>query len=342
MAINLLDLPKTELHLHLEGAISPTTLLTLVNKYGTSKHIVEQEALAEQLRFRNFEQFLETWMWMTESVREPDDFILIAQGVAEHLATLGVVYAELHFSPPDFMRHGLDICSIATAVRTGLDSVESGPRVGLIIDLCRQYGPEAGARWLEEAAEVSTQAGIIGVGLGGPEHLAPPEPYEGLFRRAAELGFRRVAHAGEAASSESVWGALRKLGAERIGHGVRSIEDEDLIKYLAKNQIPIEVCPTSNVCTRAVASLKDHPIRLLFDAGVKITLSSDDPTFFCANIVDEYNLLRERFGFTDQELLQIARNGFEEAFLEENERKKLLTNFDQWRTLNHTENELVL
>lgn len=332
MAIDLVELPKTELHLHLEGAIPTSTLLALVRKYGTGTGIDGMAALLERLRFRDFAHFLETWMWMTDSVRELDDFELMAQGVAEGLAARGVVYAELHFSPPDFMRHGLTIAGIACAVRAGLEAAQAGPRVGLIADLCRQYGPEKGARWLDEAAEVAGPAGIVGIGLGGPEHLAPPEPYEAVFRRAAELGLRRVAHAGEAASSKSVWGALRELGAERIGHGVSSIEDPKLVRHLAEKQIPLEICLTSNLCTRVVASLEEHPIRSLFDAEVKITLSSDDPTFFGADIVDEYRLLRERCGFTDHELLRIARNGFEAAFLEESERRVQLASFDRWRS----------
>lgn len=337
MNINLLDLPKTELHLHLEGAIPPATLFSLVRKYDTTSSIGGIDELLERLRFRDFAQFLESWRWMTGLVRELDDFQLIATGVGEKLKALGVVYAELHFSPPDFMCHDLSISEIASAVRTGLAAVESGPRVGLIVDLCRQYGPEKGADWLEETAEVAEHAGIIGVGLGGPEHLAPPEPYETVFRRAAELGLRRVVHAGEAASSESVWGALRQLGAERIGHGVRSIEDPVLVNHLAANQIPVEVCLTSNVSTRAVPTLAAHPIRFLFDAGVKITLSSDDPTFFGTDIVEEYLLAREQFGFTDKELLRIARNGFEAAFLNENESSTLLASFDDWQRLHFTD-----
>ena len=212
----------------------------------------------------------------------------------------------------------------------GIDAAHAPIRIQLIVDLCRQYGPELGARWLEETAEVANEAGIVGVGLGGPEHLAPPEPYAPVYRRAAELGLRRVAHAGEAASAESVWGAIHALGVERIGHGTRSVEDPKLVAYLRDRQIPVEVCLTSNVRTGVIQRMEAHPIRQLFEAGVRITLSSDDPTFFGSDIVGEYTLLRDLFGFSDQEIVQIARNGFEAAFLSSEHKTALLYDLDTW------------
>lgn len=326
--LDLETLPKTELHLHLEGATPPDVLLELVHKYGGTHEARDHAHLAERLTYRDFPHFLDTWRWMCRFVREYEDFTRMAHGVAKNLAAQHVRYAELHFSPPDFLGHGMSVAGIARAVRAGLDQAGE-PEVALIMDLCRQYGPGNGHRWLAELAEVADEAGVVGVGLGGPEHLAPAGPYAEVFRAAKSHGLHRVAHAGEAAGPESIWAALDALGAERIGHGTLAILDDDLVRHLRDTGIPLEVCPTSNVCTGVVPAVEQHPVRRLFDAGVRVTLSSDDPTFFGTNIVSEYRLLRETFAFSDWELARVARNGFEVAFLPEARRAALLRDFDE-------------
>ncbi len=326
--LNLRQLPKTELHLHLEGAIAFDTLLQLVRKYD-GRNCPSAGQLRQRLQYRDFEHFLRTWAWMTQHVRSEEDFEHIARGVAEALGEQGVLYAEVFFSPPDFFQHGLTIAGIARAIRRGLQRARANVEVRLICDLCRQHSVQLAAQWLEEVAAVRSEAGIVGIGLGGPEHLAPPQPYAAVYARAAELGLRRVAHAGEAAGPESVRGAVEALGVERIGHGVRAIEDPALVRELARRGVALEVCPTSNVRTGVVRSLAAHPIRALFDAGVPITLSSDDPTFFGADIVDEYESLR-RLGFSDAELLKITRCGFEVSFLAERERAVYLRRLDRF------------
>ena len=327
--MDLNTLPKTELHLHLEGAIPAPTLLELIHKYGGATKVSTLSDLRERLSYRDFPHFLDVWRWMTLHVREYDDFRTIARDVARELAAQGVLYAEVFFSPADFARHGLELQRIATAIRTGLDEAGPEPRVRLIVDLCRQYGPELGARWLEETAEVAREADIVGIGLGGPEHEVPPEVYAAVYRRAADLGLRRVAHAGEAASTESIWSAIKTLGAERIGHGTCAVDDPDLVAYLRSTALPVEVCVTSNVRTGVVARPEDHPIRRMFDAGVRVTVSSDDPTFFDTHIVEEYAVLRDALHFSPKELLHVARTGFEVAFVTEDERAGLLGRFDE-------------
>ena len=328
--LNIATLPKSELHLHLEGAIPPDVLLDLNHKYGGEDQSLNSEQLAARLTYTSFSHFLDTWRWMCRFVREPEDFTRIAEGVAKHLRTQKVHYAECHFSPPDFLGHGLTISEIAVAVRAGLDRVGE-PQVALIIDLCRQYGREQGRRWLDEVIEIAKDTGIIGIGLGGPEHLNPAGPYAEVFRTAEAHGLRRVAHAGEAAGPESIWAALQALNVERIGHGTNAYLDYELMEYLRDRAIPVEVCPTSNVCTGVVASIEQHPVRQLFEFGIPITLSSDDPTFFGTDIVSEYELLREKFEFTDDELAQVARNGFEAAFMPSETKALMLRNFDDYR-----------
>jgi adenosine deaminase len=328
--IDLQALPKTELHLHLEGAIPSHVLLELIHKYEGRTNTPSLDELSQRLIYRDFPHFLHTWRWMTGFLREYEDFSWIAQGVACDLADQGVRYAEIYFSPPDFLHHGLELGRIAMAVRSGISACNRPIKIRLIVDLCRQYGPELGNQWLDETLEVAAEADIVGVGLGGPEHLAPPEPYADVYSRAADSGLRRVAHAGEAASSESVWGALRALGVERIGHGIRAIEDPDLIGRLRDTGTPLEVCPTSNVCTGVVPSLEAHPIRELFDAEVRVTISSDDPTFFGSNIIGEYSKLRHCFGFSDEEIIRTARVGFESAFAPDEERAAYLAELNDF------------
>jgi adenosine deaminase len=324
--LDIVALPKSELHLHLEGAIPPSSLLALLRKYRApdGQNI---EALRARLVYRDFDHFLDTWSWMTHYVRAYEDFRWIAEGVARALADQGVRYAEVFFSPADFFQHGLSIAGMALAIREGLERAAGGVRVRLICDLCRQHPPERAMAWLEEIAAVRLDAGIIGVGLGGPEHRFPPEPFAAVYRRAAELGLHRVVHAGEAAGPHSIRAALDELGAERIGHGTRAVEDPELVRRLVSEGVPLEVCPTSNVCTGVVGSLEAHPVRELFDAGVRVTLASDDPSFFGADLVQEYANLRA-LGFCDAELLQIARTGFEAAFLSDPERAVWLREID--------------
>jgi adenosine deaminase len=316
-------------------------LLELIHKYEGPNEIANLSHLAARLTYRDFPHFLDTWRWMCGFVREAADFTRIAQGVAKQLRAQNVLYAECHFSPPDFFRHGLTISEIAMAVREGLDSVAE-PKVALIFDLCRQYGPAHGLRCLAEVIEIADAAGIVGVGLGGPEHLASAAPYAEVFQVAGAHGLRRVAHAGEAAGPESIWAALEVLGAERIGHGTNAVLDHDLMCHLRDNSIPLEVCPTSNVCTGVVPTLEQHPVRQLFDFGIPITLSSDDPTFFGTDTTGEYQLLRDRFGFSDDELARIARTGFEVSFTSSQTRTSLLSEFDEHHTKTQASSQLTV
>ena len=340
--MDLLALPKTELHLHLEGAMPQETLLRLVQKYGGTNEIPNLKALQAKFHYRNFAHFIATWVWMVKLIREYEDFRLIASGVAHDLAAQGVRYAELHFSPSDFERHGLRLQPLALAIRAGLDEAaqKSGApmksRFGLILDLGRDNGPEKGMRLLEEGAEVAAEAGILGIGLGGSEQLFPPDPYRPVYQHATALGLHRVAHAGEAAGPESVWGAIKSLDVERIGHGTRAIEDPVLVNFLARERIPLEVCMTSNLRTGVLTALHDHPLSTYLHAGVAVTLSSDDPTLFRSDIVNEYRQARDVLGLSDACLIQMARAGFEVAFLSDTERSELLAEFDQivagWRS----------
>ncbi len=306
-------LPKVELHLHLEGAIPLETLWQLMQKYGGDPAVPTPDALRERFRFRDFPHFIETWIWKNQFLREYADFAQIAEAVARDLARQNVLYAEVFFSPTDFARQGLTPQGLAEAIRDGLERVPA-IEIALIADLVRDGGPERAARTLEAIAEVRSQ-GIVGIGLGGSEQAYPPEPFAEVYARARVLGFRTTAHAGEAAGAASVWGALRDLRVDRIGHGTRAEEDPALLDYLAERDIPLELCPLSNVRTGVVPDVAQHPARRYFDRGLRVTVNTDDPQMFGNSLAEEYLALMTALAFTPAEILTLVRNGIEAAWL---------------------------
>ena len=314
--------PKVELHLHLEGAIPQEALWQLMQKYGGDPAVPNLEALQRKFQYRDFPHFIETWVWKNQFLREYDDFTLIAEAVAKNLVRQNVKYAEMFYTPSDFFRHDLEVQRLTAAIRSGLGRVKQ-IEIGLILDFCRDRGPENADRNLDAVKEVK-QLGVIGVGIGGSEQNYPPEPFAGVYEKARQLGFHTGAHAGEAAGPESIWGAIRSLKVERIGHGTRAIEDETLVRYLAEKQIPLECCPLSNVCTGVVKSIEAHPVKKFFDAGLLVTVNTDDPAMFGNSLAQEYQRLEERLGFSQDEVRKVILNGVKAAWLS-NDRKKLLT-----------------
>lgn len=299
-------IPKTELHLHLEGAIPLDALWTLAQKYGGDPDTPDVAALERRFVFRDFPHFIETWIWKNNFLREYEDFSFIAEAVARDLLCQNILTVEAYYSPSDFARHGLEVGRITQAVRAGLERVPQ-VQTHLIADLVRDMPPEYCAHTLAQVAEVR-DFGVIGVGLGGSEHNFPPELFEDVFDEARRRGFHITVHAGEVAGPASVWGALRTLQAERIGHGTRAVEDETLLDWLAETRVPVEMCPISNVRTGAVASLEEHPIRRFFDRGILVTVNTDDPKMFGNRLADEYRALQRTFAFTDAEVRALIEN----------------------------------
>jgi len=318
-------LPKVELHLHLEGAIPLPALWTLIQKYGGDPDVPDLAGLQQRFAYRDFPHFLDVWNWKNRYVRAAEDFTLIAEAVAQDLASQSVRYVEAFYSPSDFATHGLSAQEITLSIRRGLDRV-AGVEVALVADLVRNRGPVHGMRNLEEIGEVR-DAGVIGIGIGGAEHDFPPEPFGPVYRRARELGFHTTAHAGEAAGAGSVWGAVRALCAERIGHGTRAEEDPALISYLAERQIPLEMCPLSNVRTGVVPSLAQHPIRRYVEAGLLVTVNTDDPKMFGNCLAQEYAGLESVLGLSRQSVHEILLNGIRGSWLPEPRKQEMLQAF---------------
>lgn len=318
-------IPKVELHLHLEGAIPYPALWDLVQKYGGDPTVPDLAALKQKFIFRDFPHFIDTWVWKNQFLREYEDFTFIAAAVARDLARQNVRYVEAFYSPPDFARHGLRTQPLTAAIRAGLNRVPE-IEVALVADLVRDNGPEKGATTLAELCDVR-DLGVIGVGIGGSEQDYPPEPFAAVYEKARQLGFHTSAHAGEAAGAESIWGAIRALHVERIGHGTRAEEDPALLDYLAERAIPLEMCPLSNVRTNVVESIEKHPVRRYFERGILVTVNTDDPRMFGNTLAEEYTLLEQKLGFTSDDVREIILNGIRASWLPEVRKRALIEEF---------------
>lgn len=322
-------MPKVELHLHLEGAIPLDALWSLIEQAGGDPGVRTRQDLDDRFAYRDFAHFIETWVWKNRYLSSYGAFTFAAEAVAARLAAQNVEYAEAFFSPTDFAMHDLWPGPLAAAIRKGLDRV-NGTRVALIVDLVRETGPARAARTLAAVEEVAPEAGVIGVGLGGSEVGHPPEQYAGVYHRAAEAGLRLTAHAGEAAGPKGIWGALRALNVERIGHGVQAVEDLELIEHLVTHQIPLETCPTSNLRTGVVANWDTHPVRDLIAAGVKVTINTDDPAMFNTTLAGEYEDVETEFGLDRQTMRRLSLNAVEASWAVGAERARLRNDLEVW------------
>jgi adenosine deaminase len=323
-------LPKIELHLHLEGAIPLQTLWELIKKYGGQKELGNDiENLRKRFVFRDFPHFIETWIWKNQFLREYEDFEFMVGGVARDLAAQNVRYAELFFTPGDHLAKGLKLERIVESVAGGIAEQEKLIELKLIYDLCRDAGPKRGREQLEQIKDLKG-LGIIGIGIGGSEQLYPPEPFAEVYEKARSYGFHTTAHAGEAAGAPSVWGALKRLKAERIGHGTRSFEDPELIAYLKETQVPLEVCPLSNVRTGVVPSLGEHPVKRYFTEGLNICINTDDPKMFHNSLEQEYMCLVDELGFGLGEIKQLLYNAAAAAWCDDEKKRYLKHTIDEY------------
>ena len=318
--------PKVELHLHLEGAIPLPTLWHIIESHGGDPDVRSLHDLETRFVFTDFAHFIDVWWWMTHYLRTEDDFTRLATAVATSLVSQNIVYAEASFSPSDFERHRLTPQAMALAIRRGLDQVP-GTRVVLNVDLVRDVGIERGAATLASILEVKDDADIRGVTIGGSEQTHPPEPYKDIYRSAANAGLRLTAHAGEAAGPASVVGALEALGVERIGHGVRAVEDDSLVRRLVEDQTPLEVCPTSNLRTGVAKDWETHPVGVLLAAGANVTISSDDPTLFHCTVAGDLCEVTSRFKADPQELTLAAVTA---SWMTEPEKNRVRNRVTEW------------
>ncbi len=322
------EMPKVELHVHLEGSIRPAVLLTLAERNGVALPASDLAGLREFYRFTDFHHFIEAYFTISRCLKTVADFSLIAYEFGADMARQNIRYAEVTFTPhTNVLNTGLPFDDIMAGLNEGRTRAqdEFGVEWCWVLDIVRD-NPDT-QHQVAEWAVSATDRGVVGFGLGGTEHGHPPEWFVGAYDVAREAGLHSVPHAGEVAGPPSVWGAIRTLGAERLGHGVRCVEDPTLVEYLVQHQIPLEVCPTSNVCLGVYPSYQEHPIRWLWDQGVYITLNSDDPPMFNTDLVSEYQALVEYLGFGAAELKQLNLNAVRASFLPAHRKAELEETF---------------
>ena len=339
------QMPKAEIHIHLEGAIQPQTVLELAkrhNKLDTLPSTTEA-GLRRWFTFTDFPHFVEIYLVIQDLIRTADDFALIVFENGADMAAQNIRYREITVTPythTDLQDKGLDFAELFKGLENGrLQAKEAfGVEMRWVFDIPRNltdhpdgsYNPSAAEKTLAYALEGKAHGSVIGLGLGGYEVGYPPERFAHAFEKAKAAGLLSLPHAGETAGPESIWGSLKALQADRIGHGVRAIEDPSLLATLKVKQIPLEINPTSNTCLKVFASLSDHPFRLLDDRGLFVTVNTDDPPLFNTTLVQEYQVLVREFGYDAAGLTRIARNAFLAAGAEPELKERLLQAFDAW------------
>ena len=322
-------LPKAELHLHLEGTVEPSTLVELSGRHDDRPLTLAQ---AEGLyRFHDFSEFLEAFKVVTRLLSGPEDYELAAWRMMQQLADQGIVHAEVYISVGViYLWRNHDPASFEP-IFLGLERArerglrELGVSLYWIFDAVRHFTVEEAARVFRKAAELRPRfPSIIGIGLGGDERRAGSEPFRDLYAEAKAAGLRLTNHAGETTRPEAIWEALA-IGSERVGHALSAIWDPVLVEELRRRQTPLELNPSSNVRTGVCESFAEHPLRRYFDAGLAVTLNSDDPAFFGSNLVGEFLLAHTEQGFTRTELRKLASNSIRASFLPEEDQQKWLT-----------------
>lgn len=323
-------MPKTELHIHTEGAIPPQLLLDLIKRKEPHHPISSLTDLNKKLTYTSFREFIMTWIWMVSYIQSEKDFETIIYHVLENLNSQNVKIAELFYSPFDYQNQKLDPAGITEFMISGVKKAKKDFRIhaSLIADIVRNHTYEPAEKRFERIEKYLGDQ-LIGIGLGGSEDKFPNESFATVFRYAQSVGFKTVAHAGEAAGADSVRSAVEILKAHRIGHGIRIIEDQELVGQMKQSQIPFEVCPTSNIETQVVSAFDKHPIRKMVDAGLMITLSSDDPTLFRTSITNEFVRLANEKNFSWNEIKNLATNGVKASFLKKDQKEKYLHLFEK-------------
>jgi adenosine deaminase/aminodeoxyfutalosine deaminase len=327
----LRGLPKAELHLHLEGSITPATLLEL-SRTNDPKPLTPAQA-RDVYSYDDFPSFLMSFKAVTERLHTPADYETITYAMLRDLAEQGVRHAEAYISVGILYRFGrLDVDDVMAAVERGRERGWNDFGVSLlwIIDAVRHFGVEECARVFRKASELSEQyPSIVGVGVGGDEARGPAHDFREIYADAKAAGLHLTCHAGESVGPQSIWAAIN-IGAERIGHALTAQQDPDLIEVLAERQIPLELNVTSNLRTGCCTTLEDHPVRRYFEEGLMVTLNSDDPPFFGSNLLDEYVLAHEKFEFPLDAMRELAANSIEASFLPPERKLALLGDVERY------------
>ena len=321
-------LPKAELHVHIEGTLEPDMMFRLATRNGLVLPYEDIDEVHAAYRFTDLQSFLDIYYQGGEVLRTPDDFYDLMTAYLDRAADDGVRHAEIFFDPQSHTGRGI---GFEVFMRGFRDAISDGRRrrgisADLILCFLRHLSGEEALATMEEAEPFLE--GVIGVGIDSSERDRPPQLFEKAYARARQLGLRAVAHAGEEGPPEYVRAALDVLGAERIDHGVRSLEDPDLVARLSREKVPLTVCPLSNVALRVVDDLAGHPLPAMIEAGLVVSVNSDDPAYFGGYIGDNYRGVRDALGLDDAAITGLARNSIKSSFLDEKRKSALLLDLE--------------
>ena len=325
-------LPKAELHVHHVGSASPRIVAELAARHeGDSPVPADPAALADYFAFRDFRHFIDVYLSVVDLIRDDEDVRTLTYEVARELARQQVRYAELTITPYSSVKRGIPAPAFCAAIEDA--RVAARREFGIELRWCFDIPGEAGLPAAEETLRIALDEkpdGLISFGLGGPEVGVPRAQFKPYFDQARAAGLHSVPHAGETTGPQTIRDSLTELGAERIGHGISAAQDPRLMAHLAERGIPLEVCPTSNVRTRAVASLDEHPLPALVAAGVPVSINSDDPPMFGTSLVQEYAVAARLLGLDTKGVAGLARAAVQHSFLEPAGKAALLREIDDY------------
>jgi adenosine deaminase len=320
----LKEIPKAELHIHIEGSLEPEMMFEMAARNGVRLRYDSVRKLREAYDFADLQSFLDLYYEGTQVLLYERDFYDVTWAYLQKASSQGVRHAEIFFDPQAHTERGVDLGTVITGLRRALEDGERrlGISSHLIMCFLRHRNSEEAMETLRRA--LPYQDWIVGVGLDSSEAGHPPEDFEAVFEEAGRHGFRKVAHAGEEGPPEYIRQALDGLGVARIDHGVRCMEDPELVRRLREEQVPLTVCPLSNVRLRVFPSVEELPVKRMLGEGLCVTVNSDDPAYFGGYMADNYCAVRDGLGFSREEFRAVAENSFKASFLSEGEKKSLL------------------
>jgi len=321
-------LPKCELHIHIEGSLEPELMFALAQRNKVKLPFASVEEVRKAYQFSQLQDFLDIYYQGMSVLITEQDFFDLAWAYLERARADNVRYVEMFFDPQGHTSRGVAFATVVGGLHRACQEAAArlGIRASLIMCFLRHLSEAEAEATLDQAQ--AHRSRIIGVGLDSSEKGHPPSKFRNVYRRAKEMGLHLVAHAGEEGPPEYVWEALDVLGVERVDHGNRSLEDDSLVARLARERMPLTVCPLSNLKLCVVRDLRQHPLRRMMDKGLTVTVNSDDPAYFGGYVGDNYRAVQQALGLGRDELIAVARNGFLAAFMPENEREKALAEFD--------------
>ncbi|MEB3120615.1 MAG: adenosine deaminase [Snowella sp.] len=324
------QLPKAELHIHIEGSLEPELMFKIAQRNGLTLPFTSIDEIKAAYQFDNLQSFLDIYYASADVLRTAEDFYDLTWCYLEKIADQNVRHTEIFFDPQTHTDRGIEFATIIKGIDQALQDGKSqlGISSHLILCFLRHLSAESAMKTLENA--IAYKDKIIAVGLDSSELGHPPSKFQAVFERARKEGFLTVAHAGEEGPASYIWEAINLLKVSRIDHGVRCIEDETLVEFLAKNRIPLTVCPLSNVKLCVFKTMQEHTLKKLLDRGLCITINSDDPAYFGGYLTENFQAIQEGLGLTNLELYQLAKNSFKASFLSSIEKEKFYQELDSF------------